>query len=180
MLCLLREAIETGSEYGRKAKEYMDRGDLVPDDIVNEIVRERLSQPDALNGFILDGFPRDLEQANALEKVRGIDYVFDIRVPDEDIILRLGKRRTCEKCQAIYHLENKPPEKPDECDNCGGKLLIREDDKPETIKHRLEVYHKQTEPLIEYYNNENLLVAVDGMAGVEKTYETIKNRLDLP
>jgi len=175
---ILRHAIENETKLGVKAKQYMDEGDLVPDELVDEIVKERLSFRDCNKGFILDGFPRDIEQALDLESIRGIDYVFQIKCPDDVIVDRLSNRRICPKCQETYHLKYDPPSKEKVCDECGSDLIQRDDDKPETIKKRLKVYHQQTEPLIEYYNKENLLHRIDGEKKPDEIYGEIKSRLE--
>ena len=151
---MLREAVKQGTELGKKAKEYMDKGELVPDEIVIGIVRDRLKQPDCEKGFILDGFPRTIAQAEALDKMldeigKKIDAVINIYVPEEEIVKRIVNRRTCKKCGAIYHLIYSPPKESNKCDKCGGELYQRDDDKEETVRERLRVYKQQTEPLIE-------------------------------
>ena len=158
---LLRAAVKEGSELGIKAKEYMDAGKLVPDELVIELLKNRISQDDCKNGFILDGFPRTIIQAKALEGEVKIDKVLNFKALDETIIQRLSGRRTCKKCNAIYHIENIPPKKEGICDKCNGELFQRDDDKPEAIKKRLEVYQEQTEPLIEHYNKKGILVDIE-------------------
>ena len=145
---ILRAAVKDGTEMGLKAKSFMDAGALVPDEVIIGILKERLAQPDCANGFILDGVPRTIAQAESLEKA-GIrfDDVISIEIPDEAIMERMSGRRVCEHCGASYHLVAVPPKVPGVCDSCGGKLIQRHDDEPETVKHRLEVYHKETEPL---------------------------------
>lgn len=155
---LLREAVKNKTKLGLKAKSYMEKGELVPDEIVTNILKERIDKKDCKNGFILDGFPRTIKQADAL--VGGnikIDYVLNFKASEKTIIQRLSGRRTCKKCNAIYHIKNMPPEKEGICDRCGGELFLREDDKPEAVKERLRVYKEKTEPLIEYYKNNGLL-----------------------
>ncbi|MDD6799588.1 MAG: adenylate kinase [Firmicutes bacterium] len=167
---IIREAIKNETETGLAAKAYTDSGKLVPDDVVIGIVKERLSQPDAQNGFILDGFPRTVPQAKALEDMGiNMDLVVDIEVPDEKIIARMSGRRACKKCGATYHLEYKPSRDGKTCDSCGEELTVRRDDDPEVVKQRLEVYHEQTEPLIDFYKALGKLVTVIGQEKVEDT-----------
>ncbi|MDD6226054.1 MAG: adenylate kinase [bacterium] len=167
---IIREALRTGTEMGKKAKSYMDAGQLVPDEVVIGIVKDRLAEDDCKNGFILDGFPRTIPQAEALDKMSvNIEYVIDIEVSDERIINRLSGRRVCEKCGRPYHLVNLKPKKEGICDACGGTLVQRKDDHIDTIKNRLEVYHKETEPLVDYYKNQGKLQVVHGSDSVEDT-----------
>ncbi len=173
---ILRHAIESGTKLGMKAKGFMDAGELVPDDVVDGIVAERLVHDDCKEGFILDGFPRDLEQAHALDGFSSIDIVFDIKVPDELIVDRLSQRRVCD-CGETYHLTNKQPAKEGICDRCGQNLFHREDDKPQTIKHRLEVYHKKTEPLIEYYRKKGTLEDIDGARDISIVTDDVMESL---
>ena len=175
---ILRHAIENETDLGRKAKGYMDAGELVPDDVIDGIVDERLSYRDCNKGFILDGFPRDLHQAKALEDIRAVEYVFNIECPDELIIKRLSKRRQCSSCGCTYHQDNKPPRKKGVCDECGEKLICRPDDEPDTIKNRLKIYHEKTEPLVEYYNRENTLITIDGGRSLDEIYGKIKEHLE--
>jgi len=176
---IFREAVKKRTELGKKAEEYMKKGELVPDEIVNGIVRERISQPDCSNGFILDGYPRTLNQAEALDKMlaemnRKVDLVLNIEVSEENIIKRLSNRRVCKKCGAVYHLITNPPKKDGICDKCGGELYQREDDKEEVIRNRLKVYHKQTEPIIKYYEEKGVLVNIDGNKSIEEVWNQIK------
>lgn len=157
---LLREAVKEGAKLGKKAKRYMDAGKLVPDDLVINLLKERISKDDCKNGFILDGFPRTIPQAEALEEVK-IDKVLNFKALDETIIQRLSGRRTCKSCNAIFHIQNIPPKVKDICDKCGEELFQRDDDKPEAIKKRLEVYQKQTAPLIDFYKEKGILVDID-------------------
>ena len=154
---MVREEIKKQTDLGRKIKEYSDRGALVPDEIIIKLLANRLRKPDCDKGFILDGFPRTISQAEALEKIAKIDLVINLNVPDEIIITRLSNRLVCSKCGAIYNLLTLKPKREGICDKCGGRLYQREDDKPEVIKERLDVYRRQTAPLIEYYNNKGLL-----------------------
>jgi len=169
---MLREAVAKGTELGKKAKEYMTQGKLVPDEIVIGMVKERLKQKDCEKGFILDGFPRTLAQAEALDRIMGemgkkIDAVINVNVPEEEVVRRIAYRRTCRNCGAIYHLIYNPPKKPGICDKCGGELYQREDDKEETVRERYRVYKKNTEPLIEYYKKKGILFDVDGTKDIE-------------
>ena len=167
---ILREAISNGSEVGMKAKAFMDEGKLVPDAVVIEILKERISKDDCKNGFILDGFPRTVPQAKALDAMGVvIDKVIDIEVADEKIMQRLSGRRVCEKCGASYHIDYKPSQKEGMCDKCDGKTVQRKDDHPDTIKERLSVYHEQTEPLKGYYEKTGKLVVVEGQEEVKDT-----------
>ena len=167
---IIREALINGTEMGMKAKSFMDAGQLVPDEVVIGIVKERLAEDDCKNGFILDGFPRTIPQAEALDKMGvNIEYVVDIEVSDERIINRLSGRRVCEECGRPYHLVNLKPKQEGVCDACGGTLVQRKDDHIDTIKNRLEIYHKETEPLVEYYKNQGKLQTVHGSDKVEDT-----------
>ena len=167
---ILREAISNGSEVGMKAKAFMDEGKLVPDAVVIEILKERISKDDCKNGFILDGFPRTVPQAEALDAMGVvIDKVIDIEVADEKIMQRLSGRRVCEKCGASYNIDYKPSQKEGLCDKCDGKTVQRKDDHPDTIKERLSVYHEQTEPLKGYYEKTGKLVVVEGQEEVKDT-----------
>ena len=167
---IIREALKNGTDMGLKAKSYIDAGQLVPDDVVIGIIKERLAENDCANGFILDGFPRTIPQAEALDAMGiVIDKVVDIEVPDEKITARLSGRRVCLKCGATYHLEYKKPSKEGICDVCGDELVQRKDDKPETVLDRLNVYHEQTEPLKSYYEKTGKLVIVEGQEEVADT-----------
>ena len=167
---IIREALKSGTEMGLRAKSYMDEGKLVPDEVVIGIIQDRLKQDDCKNGFILDGFPRTIPQAEALDKMGVvIDKVIDIEVPDEKIIERMSGRRVCESCGASYHLLYKKPEVEGKCGKCGGTLIQRKDDHPDTVKERLKVYHDQTEPLKGYYEKQGKLRIVEGQEAVEDT-----------
>lgn len=166
---LLREAVKNGDELGLKAKSYMDLGKLVPDEIVIEMLKERIAKDDCKNGFILDGFPRTILQAEALDKIGvKIDKVIEINVPDEVILDRLSGRRVCEDCGTPYHITNKKPKVDGVCDLCNGKLVKRKDDNVDTIKDRLKVFHDQTAPLKDYYANQNKLSVVSEYSTLEK------------
>lgn len=167
---ILRAAMKNGTEMGQKAKSYVESGKLVPDEVVIGIIKERLTEPDCQNGFILDGVPRTVAQAQAIEEMGiQIDKVVDIEVKDEDIIARLSGRQVCSACGASYHTAHKPPKADGICDRCGGALITRKDDEPETVKDRLAVYHEQTEPLIDFYRERGKLVVVEGQSGIEET-----------
>ena len=171
---MLREAIAKGTELGKKAKQYMDEGALVPDELILGIVADRVAQPDCRNGFILDGVPRTLAQAEALEaKGVRIDHVISIEVDDNEIEGRMTGRRVCAKCGASYHVVANPPTTEGVCDLCGGELVIRKDDAPETVRHRLEVYHASTEVLKDFYGKLGRLVEVNGSQSIEKAHEDI-------
>jgi len=179
---ILREAVAKGTELGKKAKEYMDRGELVPDEIVIGIVKERLQEPDCEKGFLLDGFPRTLKQAEALDNMlkelgRKIDAVIYIDVPEEEVVKRIVNRRTCRKCGAVYHLIYAPPREPNKCDKCGGELYQRDDDKEETVRQRFKVYMENTAPLIDYYEKKGLLYKVDGTKSIEEVFQQIEEIL---
>ena len=167
---IIRAALKAQTEMGVKAKEFIDKGLLVPDDVVIGIVRDRLKEDDCKNGFILDGFPRTVPQAQALDDMGiEIDKVIDIHVPDETIVQRLSGRRVCGGCGASYHLLYKKPEKDGVCNLCGAQLVQRTDDREETVLERLKIYHEQTEPLVEYYRKKNKLVVVEGQEEVSDT-----------
>ncbi len=167
---IIREALKSGTEMGLKAKEYMDAGKLVPDDVVIGIIKERLAKDDCQKGFILDGFPRTIPQAEALDRMGIIiDRVIDIEVADDVIARRVSGRRVCPACGASYHVDFKKPAKEDICDKCGDTLVQRKDDHPDTVKERLQVYHDQTEPLKDYYAASGKLVIVEGQEKVEDT-----------
>lgn len=165
---MLREAMANGTELGKKAKQYMDKGSLVPDELILGIVADRVAQPDCCNGFILDGVPRTLAQAEALEaKGIQIDHVVSIEVDDKDIEARMTGRRVCAKCGASYHVVANPPRVEGVCDQCGGELIIRKDDKPETVRHRLEVYHASTEVLKDFYSKLGRLRTINGSQSIQ-------------
>lgn len=167
---IIRAALKEGTEMGRKAKSYMEAGQLVPDEVVIGIIKDRLKEKDCENGFILDGFPRTIPQAQALEDMGiEIDKVLDIEVSDEAITKRMSGRRVCSKCANSYHLEYKKPKVDGVCDACGGELVQRKDDAPETVQARLAEYHEMTEPLKDFYKNLNKLVIVEGQEEVEET-----------
>ena len=167
---ILREAIKNQTERGMMAKSYMDAGNLVPDEVIVGIVSERLQADDCKNGFILDGMPRTVAQAKALDDMNvDIDLVISIEVEDEAIEKRMSGRRVCESCGSSYHIEHKKPKSEGVCDSCGGKLVLRKDDAPETVRDRLRVYHEQTEPLISFYEAKGILKTVKGADGIDDT-----------
>lgn len=175
---IFREEMEKNSELGQEVRRYVESGELVPDEVVNQIVKKRLSQDDCKKGFILDGYPRTLQQAEALEQILKelslpLKKVINLVVSEEEIIRRLSGRRICRNCGAIFHIVNMPPKKEGICDYCGGELYQRDDDKPEAIRHRLAVYHKQTEPLIRFYEEKGLLVNVNCEVPLEQSVEEI-------
>ena len=175
---IFRANIKNETELGKKAKGYMDQGLLVPDELVVALVADRLQEEDAQKGFILDGFPRTIPQAEHLDKTLDkmgtkIDRVINVDCPDENIVKRLSGRRACIKCGATYHIEHLKPQVEGVCDVCGSELVLRDDDKPETVLKRLQVYHEQTQPLIDYYEDKGILVAVDGKLPIEDTFEII-------
>ncbi len=167
---IIRAALSNGTEMGLKAKAYIEKGELVPDDVVIGIIKERLAEDDCKGGFILDGFPRTIPQAEALDSMGiAVDAALSIEVEDSEIVKRMSGRRVCEKCGASYHLEYKKPAKEGICDVCGGKLVIRKDDEPETVLNRLNIFHNQTEPLKEYYKAQEKLLLVEGQQDVKDT-----------
>lgn len=181
---IFRNNIKNGTELGRKAKEYIDRGMLVPDEITIKIVEERLKEADCKNGFILDGFPRTIPQAEALEDVLSrlgisLDLVVNIFVTDEKIIERLSGRRVCQKCGKSYHIKYNPPSVEGECDDCKSKVIQRDDDKKETVVSRIKTYHRQTEPLIDYYRKKGLLLTVEGQEKIEDTTKEVMKALGM-
>lgn len=175
---IFRANIKNGTELGKKAKTYMDQGLLVPDELVVDLVVDRVQQNDCANGYVLDGFPRTIPQAEALDAALAklgdkVDYAINVEVPDENIINRMGGRRACVGCGATYHVAYNPPKKEGTCDIDGEKLILRDDDKPETVKKRLDVYHDQTQPLIEYYSSKQILKEVDGTVDMEDVFTAI-------
>jgi len=171
---ILRSSVKNGTPVGLKAKSYMDAGDLVPDDVIIGVVKERLTEPDCANGYVFDGMPRTIAQAEALdEQGVPIDAVLSVEVPDEVILKRLGGRRTCPDCGMIFHVATKAPEKEGICDACGAALITRIDDAPETIRNRLVTYHKETAPLIAYYEAQGKLKSMNGVGNVGETVATV-------
>ena len=174
---IFREAVKNETELGRKVRGIMERGELVPDQLTVELVRERLSRPDVREGYILDGFPRTIPQAEALAEFQKIDRVINFRIDEEVVVRRLSGRRVCRSCGAIYHVDNMPPKRENLCDRCGGELYIRDDDTIEAIRKRLEVYERQTEPLIAYYRERELLRDIDSSRSVEHSQAQIEEIL---
>ncbi|MBD3307447.1 adenylate kinase [candidate division KSB3 bacterium] len=179
---ILRQAVKEGTELGQQAKSYMDRGELVPDDVIIEIVKERIKADDCQQGYIFDGFPRTVEQAKALDQMlhslsTHLDAVINIDVPEEEVVKRLSGRRTCKNCGALYHVIYNPPAKAGICDKCGGELFQRNDDNETTIRQRLAVYREQTLPLIEYYSKQDLVKTIPGSGTPDDIFSAIRNAL---
>ena len=175
---IFRANIKNGTELGKKAKEYMDQGLLVPDELTLDLIMSRFAEADCANGYVLDGFPRTIPQAEALTKALKdindkLDYAVNVEVPDESIINRMSGRRACLTCGGTYHIVYNPTKKEGICDACGGELVLRADDQPETVKNRLNVYHNQTQPLIDYYKAEGIFEEVDGTQDMNKVFEDI-------
>lgn len=175
---IFRSNMKEGTELGMKAKAYMDQGALVPDELTIGMLMDRIAKEDCKNGYVLDGFPRTIPQAESLknalsENGQKIDFAVNVDVPDENIISRMAGRRACVACGATYHIVYNPPKTEDVCDVCGQKLILRDDDKPETVKKRLAVYHEQTQPLIEYYDKEGVLANIDGTQDLNKVFSDI-------
>lgn len=175
---IFRANIKNNTELGQKAKSYMDKGELVPDELVVDLVVDRIKADDCTNGYVLDGFPRTIPQAEALNAALAaindkVDYAINVEVPDENIINRMSGRRACVACGATYHIVHIPTKVEGVCDKCGAELILRDDDKPETVKNRLNVYHEQTQPLIDYYTAKNVLHEVDGTKAMEDVFSSI-------
>ena len=175
---IFRANIKNNTELGQKAKAFMDKGELVPDSLVLDLIMDRFTEDDCKNGYVLDGFPRTIPQAEALSdalKANGekVDFAINIDVPDENIINRMGGRRACVGCGATYHIQFNAPKVEGVCDTCGEKLILRDDDKPETVKNRLNVYHTQTQPLIDFYEKAGVLVNIDGTQDMDKVFADI-------
>lgn len=182
---LFREALEAETELGLKAKSYMDRGELVPDEVTIAMIRERLLKTDCDEGVILDGFPRTLKQAKALKELlaeqgKAVDVALFINASEEELVRRLSSRWTCRDCQAVYNVISNPPRQQGKCDVCGGELYQRGDDVPETVRNRIRVYWDQTSPLIDYYQGEGLLVTIESKGGIERVHERIVEALKIP
>lgn len=180
---IFRANIKNGTELGMEAKKYMDQGQLVPDELTVKILLDRVAQPDCSEGYVLDGFPRTIPQAevldNALNKLGdSIDFAIDVDVPDENIVRRMSGRRACLSCGTTYHIEHIPPKQEGVCDTCGQPLVLRDDDKPETVLKRLKVYHEQTQPLIDFYTKKGVLRSVDGTVDMNDVFEAIVNVLE--
>lgn len=179
---IFRANIKNGTELGMKAKTFMDQGLLVPDELVVDLVVDRVQQEDCANGYVLDGFPRTIPQAEALDNAlnalgQKMDYAINVEVPDENIVNRMGGRRACVGCGATYHVVFAPTKVENVCDKCQGELILREDDKPETVQKRLNVYHEQTQPLIDYYTAKEIMVEVDGTVDINDVFKAIVNIL---
>lgn len=179
---IFRANIKNGTDLGKKAKEYMDQGLLVPDELTCDLVMDRIQQDDCKNGFVLDGFPRTIPQAEALDAAltkigEHMDYAIDVDVPDESIVSRMSGRRACLDCGATYHIVSLPPKTEGKCDHCGSDLVLRDDDKPETVQKRLTVYHEQTQPLIDHYQKQGILKSVDGTQPMEAVFTAITDIL---
>lgn len=175
---IFRANINNNTDLGKEAKKYMDKGLLVPDELVGDLVIDRIAEDDCKNGYIFDGFPRTIPQAKDLDKRlessgEKIDFVINIEVEDENIIRRMSGRRACLKCGATYHIEHIPPKKEGICDKCGSNIVLRDDDAPETVRNRLVIYHEQTQPLIDYYNSKGNLISVDGSRPMKDIHEEI-------
>lgn len=179
---IFRANIKEGTELGKKAKSYMDAGKLVPDELVCDLVVDRIQQDDCTNGYILDGFPRTIPQAEALTNAlnaieQKLAHALNFDVPDENIIKRMAGRRSCVGCGATYHVEFNPPKVEGACDVCGEELILRDDDKPETVTNRLNIYHKETQPLIDYYEKQGLVSTIDGTQSMDKVFDDIRKIL---
>lgn len=175
---IFRANIKEGTELGMKAKEFMDQGLLVPDEVTIGMLLDRIKKEDCVNGYVLDGFPRTIPQAESLTKAleemgQKIDYAVDVDVPDENIVSRMSGRRACITCGATYHVQFAPPKAEGICDKCGAELVLRDDDKPETVQKRLDVYHEQTQPLIDYYTKAGILRTVDGTVDIDDVFQAI-------
>lgn len=176
---IFRANIKEGTELGKEAKTYMDAGQLVPDELTVKILLDRVAKDDCKNGYVLDGFPRTIPQAKVLDEAltklgEKIDFAIDVDVPDENIVRRMGGRRACVTCGATYHIEHVPPKTEGICDTCGSELILRDDDKPETVSNRLKVYHDQTQPLIDFYTEKGVLKSVDGTVDMMDVFAAIK------
>ena len=181
---IFRANIKNGTELGKKAKEFMDKGQLVPDELTVQLLLDRVAKDDCKNGYVLDGFPRTIPQADVLDSELTklgdkVDFAINVDVPDENIVRRMSGRRACLKCGATYHIEHIPPKKEGICDKCGSELVQREDDKPETVQNRLSVYHEQTQPLIDYYDKKNILKTVDGTKDMQEVFSNIVGILNV-
>ncbi|RLG40186.1 MAG: adenylate kinase, partial [Thermoproteota archaeon] len=180
---MFREILKRSDDLANRIRKYVESGVLVPDELVVEMVRDRICRPDCERGFILDGFPRTVAQAEALDRMlesagKELNAVLYLRVSEEAVVRRLSRRRVCESCGAIYHLDYNPPKRPGVCDRCGGRLIQRDDDQEEVIRERLRVYHEQTEPLINYYGERGLLVEIDGCKEIHEVWEDVQKVLD--
>jgi adenylate kinase len=175
---IFRQEIKKQTNLGKLVESHLKQGYLVPDEIVNDVVIKKIQSKEYKNGFILDGYPRNMAQLETLEKFARISYAFEIMVSDKEVIKRLSGRRICQNCGAVYHLQSKPPKVPGICDKCGGKLYQRDDDQPEAIKKRLEIYHQETEPLLDYYYRNKKLIRINGEQPIEKVFKDIVEALE--
>ena len=180
---IFRANIKNGTELGKKAKEYMDKGLLVPDELTVQLLLDRVAKDDCKDGYVLDGFPRTIPQADVLDNELTklgdkVDFAVNVDVPDENIVRRMSGRRACLKCGATYHIEHIPPKVDGVCDKCGSELVLRDDDKPDTVQNRLSVYHEQTQPLIDYYDKKQILRTVDGTKDMQEVFSDIVNILN--
>lgn len=180
---IFRANIKNGTELGMEAKKYMDQGLLVPDELTVKILLDRVAADDCKNGYVLDGFPRTIPQAEVLDKAlaelnESIDYAINVDVPDENIVKRMSGRRACVTCGATYHIEHVPPKQEGICDKCNSQLILRDDDKPETVLNRLKVYHEQTQPLIDFYDAKGVLKSVDGTVDMQDVFNAIVSILE--
>lgn len=175
---IFRQNIKEETELGQQVKAIIDAGKLVPDELTNDLMKNRIQEPDCSNGFILDGYPRNLFQAEALDKVTQITHVLEVYIPDEESVKRIGGRRSC-PCGKVYHLEYNPPKNDETCNDCGEKLYIRDDDKPEAIQERLKIYHEQSEPLVEYYSKKGVHVKIDGLPAIAEVSGEILDKLNV-
>lgn len=175
---ILRKEIKAQTEIGKVAMSYINQGKLVPDQLVNKIVRNEIKKPKYKNGFILDGYPRNLVQLKFLEKLVNLSYIFELAISDKAVISRLSGRLVCENCGAVYHIKNKPPFKKGICDVCGGRLVVREDDRPEVIRRRLTIYHKETEPLLTFYFKKVKLIKINAEQPIEKVFRDVVTELE--
>jgi len=174
---MFRAALKEGTEFGNKAKEYMNKGELVPDEVTCGMVKERVAKSDCEQGFVLDGFPRNISQAEALAKITSIDKAVLLDVPEEVSLKRLTGRRQCRECGTIFNLEFVPPKKEGVCDKCEGELYQRDDDKPDAIKERLAIYQRETAPIVDYYKNDGVLASVDGTAAIDSVVVQVLDKI---
>lgn len=176
---LLRVEAKSGSELGQKINSIINEGKLVPDEIVFDLVKDRLSMPDCEPGYILDGFPRNLEQAKLLDSIKKVERALEIWISDEESVRRISGRRSCPNCGGVYHLQFNPPQKQNRCDKCQSELIIRDDDKEGVIKKRLAVYHQETEPIIEYYKSQDVHLKIDGMPSIPEVTKEVFEKLKI-
>lgn len=175
---MLRKRVADGTDIGKRAKEFMDQGKLAPDDIVINMMEERLKEDDCMEGYLLDGYPRTMRQALALDGTFGLDVVLHLRVGDDEVVRRMSGRRTCPDCEDVYHVDYDPPKTEGICDRCGSKLIIRKDDREETLRKRLEVYNEETSVLISFYSDKGILFDVDASGSIEESRGNVKKALE--